>query len=86
MEDKELDIDSREWPAIPEDIASQISDKQLRDMKKAFMLFDSDGGGTISKLELAHVMETLGQEAHSSSLQTLMQNADADGSVLRSFS
>lgn len=48
-----------------------LSDKDIRDMKEAFDLFDADGNGSISVNELYSAMESLGVESKGTVQQVL---------------
>ena len=51
-------------------------DKELRE---AFKVFDKDGNGTISKVELKHLMSNLGQKLSDEELDAMMGEVDTDG-------
>ena len=48
-------------------------------MKEAFALFDTDGDGTISIVELSNVMKSLGRTLSRSRLKEMIAIADTDG-------
>ncbi|KAF7313850.1 Calmodulin-like protein [Mycena chlorophos] len=50
-----------------------------QEFKEAFSLFDKDGDGTITTLELGTVMRSLGQNPTESELQDMINEVDADG-------
>ncbi|KAJ7489346.1 calmodulin 1 [Mycena latifolia] len=49
------------------------------EFKEAFSLFDKDGDGTITTLELGTVMRSLGQNPTEGELQDMINEVDADG-------
>ena len=49
------------------------------EFRDAFSLFDKDGDGTISRLELGVVMKQLGEEISSHELNEMLQEVDEDG-------
>lgn len=51
----------------------------LTEFREAFMLFDKDGDGSITKEELGRVMRSLGQFAREEELQQMLHDVDIDG-------
>lgn len=49
------------------------------ELKEAFVLFDKDGGGTISSSELGTVMRSLGQNPTDEELREMIDEVDEDG-------
>ena len=49
------------------------------EFKEAFDIFDENKDGKISKLELRHSMQKLGQSVDEEELNAMMKSADADG-------
>lgn len=49
------------------------------ELQEAFRLYDKDGDGTISTVELATVMRNLGQFPSSDELQQMIDEIDIDG-------
>ncbi|KAJ7841041.1 calmodulin [Mycena olivaceomarginata] len=49
------------------------------EFKEAFSLFDKDGDGTITTLELGTVMRSLGQNPTEGELQDMINEVDVDG-------
>ena len=76
-------------------MADQLTEKQIAEFKKAFLHlkqkadfkaflpFDKDGEGTLTKKELGRVMRSLGQKPTEAELQDMMNkfNADGDGAI-----
>jgi len=52
------------------------------EFKEAFSLFDKDGDGTITTKELGTVMRSLGQNPTEAELQDMINEVDADGTVV----
>lgn len=52
------------------------------EFKEAFSLFDKDGDGTITTKELGTVMRSLGQNPTEAELQDMINEVDADGTVI----
>lgn len=59
--------------------ASKLTEEQIEDFKKAFLLFDKDGNGRITADELSDVMQSLGQKPSDSEVEAMIQQADQDG-------
>lgn len=51
----------------------------VAEFREAFMLFDKDGDGSITKEELGRVMRSLGQFAREEELQQMLHDVDIDG-------
>ncbi|XKL64680.1 hypothetical protein PGB90_004766 [Kerria lacca] len=66
-------------------IPAHMSKKQLNEFREAFMLFDKDGDGSITKEELGRVMRSLGQFAREEELQQMLHDVDIDGDGCFSF-
>ena len=49
------------------------------EIKEAFRVFDKDGNGFISKDELKHVMQSLGENLTSEEVEEMIREADIDG-------
>ena len=54
----------------------------ISEFKEAFSLFDKDGDGTITTKELGTVMRSLGQNPTEAELQDMINEVDADGTLL----
>jgi len=68
-------------PALPLEI--DPDERRLQDLRRAFDLFDTDGSGTISPLELARVMRSLGQNPTKQEINEMMSGFDenSDGEI-----
>ncbi|KAJ7267398.1 calmodulin [Mycena rebaudengoi] len=60
-------------------MTDQLSPEQISEFKEAFSLFDKDGDGTITTLELGTVMRSLGQNPTEAELQDMINEVDVDG-------
>lgn len=54
---------------------------QFAELRDAFMVFDKDGDGRITKEELGRVMRSLGQFATEEELQQMLKEIDFDGEL-----
>jgi calmodulin len=79
----EVDFDgtgSIEFPAFLTMMAKKISNLNAEDeIREAFQLFDLDGNGYISRLELKLVMMNLGEKLTDDECDQLVDEADIDG-------
>uniref|UniRef100_A0A1I8J239 EF-hand domain-containing protein n=1 Tax=Macrostomum lignano TaxID=282301 RepID=A0A1I8J239_9PLAT len=50
-----------------------LSEDEIAELREAFLLFDRDGGGTISANELGDVMRSLGQNPSEDEVQRLIR-------------
>merc|ERR1711981_1081214 len=57
---------------------NQLSEKQIAEMREAFDLFDSDGGGTIDINELTTAMTALGFEPKKGEIKKMVDDLDKD--------
>ena len=60
-------------------MAHQLTEEQVAEFEKAFLPFDKDGNGILTKAELGIVMRSLGQNPPEAELQELMNKFDANG-------
>jgi len=58
----------------------KLSDDEMEMCKKAFMMFDKDGSGTIDVKELKAAMNALGQTPSDEELYVMISQVDQDGS------
>ncbi|ORY49126.1 calmodulin [Rhizoclosmatium globosum] len=59
-------------------MADTFTEQQVREFKEAFGLFDKDGDGRITAIELGTVMRSLGQHPTDAELKDLMNEVDED--------
>ena len=67
------------------DLANSLTETQISEFKDAFSLFDRDGDGTITTVELGTVMRSLGQSVTEADLKDMIAEVDADGSGTLDF-
>jgi len=58
----------------------QLSEEEINEFREIFNLVDKDGGGSISKVELAELLDTLGIDATPDEVDQMVAEIDADGS------
>uniref|UniRef100_A0A1I8ICN0 Protein-serine/threonine phosphatase n=2 Tax=Macrostomum lignano TaxID=282301 RepID=A0A1I8ICN0_9PLAT len=63
-----------------------LSEEEIAELHEAFLLFDRDGGGTISANELGDVMRSLGQNPSDEEIKRLIEQVDVDGNGELDFS
>ncbi|KAK3599649.1 hypothetical protein CHS0354_029110 [Potamilus streckersoni] len=56
-----------------------LTEEQVEEFREAFRLFDPDGDGTITSLELGMVMRVIGQNPTEAELQDMINEVDQDG-------
>merc|ERR1712238_486424 len=56
-----------------------LSDDEVADLKEAFSMFDIDGDGTITIVELKEVMKSLGQNPTEKELKQMIKSVDDNG-------
>ena len=54
----------------------RLSPEEISEFREIFSLVDKDGGGTISKVELGELMETLGIEATAEDIEHMITEID----------
>src|ERR1041384_6329202 len=57
-----------------------LTEDEILEIKEAFDLFDTDGGGSIDPKELKTAMVSLGFEAKNQTIYQMISDLDADGS------
>lgn len=62
-----------------------MTEEQLNEFREAFALYDKDGDGTITTLELGKVMRSLGQNPSVEELQNMINEIDQDGNGIIDF-
>ena len=60
-------------------MAEELNEEQIAEFKEAFSLFDKDGSGSISAVELGTVMRSLGQNPTEAELQDMINEVDTGG-------
>ena len=55
-----------------------LSEQEIANMKREFLSFDSDGDGTISAEELAHVLRSFGDEVSEAEVRKVIDTFDID--------
>jgi len=59
---------------------NSYSEEQLAELKEAFSLFDKNGDGTISAVELGAIMQSLGQKPTAAELRDMIHEVDTNNS------
>ncbi|XP_064621365.1 calmodulin-A-like isoform X3 [Lineus longissimus] len=62
-----------------------LSEAQVTEYREAFRLFDKDGDGHITTVELGTVMKSLGQSPSEKELQDMINEVDSDGNGTLDF-
>jgi len=62
-----------------------LTEEEINEFREIFNLVDKDGGGTISKDELAELMDTLGIEATAEEIELMISEIDSSGDGLIDF-
>ena len=61
-------------------MAKKLKDSDSEDeLREAFRVFDRDGNGFISAVELRHVMTNLGEKLTDEEVDEMIREADLDG-------
>ena len=58
--------------------STQVSTEQIEELKETFALFDKDGDGCITSVELGHVMRSLGQSPSEQELVDMINEVRGD--------
>ena len=58
---------------------TSLTEEQTAEYREAFALFDKNGDGTITVVELGTVMRQMGQNPTEAELQDMINEVDADG-------
>ncbi|KAJ6551371.1 calmodulin-like protein 12-like protein [Mycena capillaripes] len=66
-------------------MADQLSEEQISEFKEAFSLFDTDGDGTITAMELGTIMRSLGQNPTEAELRDMINEIDSDANCVIDF-
>ena len=59
--------------------AGFFTEQEVDDLREAFNLFDTDGGGSISNAEIWTIMQSLGQKPTAEEVQAMVDDFDEDG-------
>ncbi|XP_064621364.1 calmodulin-A-like isoform X2 [Lineus longissimus] len=76
---------------VPTEVMSEsgttiaLSEAQVTEYREAFRLFDKDGDGHITTVELGTVMKSLGQSPSEKELQDMINEVDSDGNGTLDF-
>jgi calmodulin len=54
----------------------KLSEEEIAEFREIFNLVDKDGGGSISKVELAELMDTLGIDAEPEEIEHMIAEID----------
>jgi len=57
----------------------RLTAEEISEFREIFNLVDKDGGGTITKIELADLMDTLGIDATPDEIDMMISEIDQDG-------
>merc|ERR1712224_782116 len=57
----------------------RLTEEQISEFKKAFLLFEKDGDGTIAIKDLGMLMRSLGQNPTETKLRDMIDKAEAEG-------
>ena len=80
-QDGDGEIDYDEFVAL----RRKLKGDEKEDLRKAFDVFDQDGNGSISQVELKIVLDKIGIEMSETELKRTMSEADTDGDGEISF-
>ena len=72
-----LELKSEEFVKLT--MTDQLSEKQIDNYKQAFVLFDKDNNSSISPVDLAAAMKSLGVSPTEYNLQDMINEVDIDG-------
>ena len=67
------------------ELRRKLKGDEKEDLRKAFNVFDQDGNGSISQVELKIVLDKIGIEMSETELKRTMSEADTDGDGEISF-
>ncbi len=63
----------------------KLTEKQVKEFRDAFRLFDKDGDGAITTKEIGTVMRSLGQDPSEGELEEMVREVDVDGNGIVEF-
>ena len=62
-----------------------LTEKEISDLRENFQKFDTNGDGDIDIVELAKILDIVGEEYDQNSLNKMISTADKDGDGKMSF-
>lgn len=82
---REVDADGNESIDFAEFVTLMVRKMKARDrdaeLRAIFELFDEDGSGTISALEIAQIMRNLGEKVTDEEVKTMIRAVDRNGNM-----
>ena len=61
-----------------------LSDKQIKQMRDAFLLFDKDGDGVVTTEEITSILTSMGKDTEEEMVKKVIAPFDADGRYILS--
>lgn len=58
-----------------------ISDKQIKQLRDTFLLFDKDGDGVLTTSEIGDILTSMGKRMDEEKINDVMKPFDADGEL-----
>jgi Ca2+-binding EF-hand superfamily protein len=77
--------DMSESMQLPENLVTKVSAAELKSLRKCFVYFDKDGGGSFTLEELVATMRELRLNPHEDEVKQLVEEADVNGDGEVSF-
>lgn len=65
--------------------SNNLTEKEISDLRENFQKFDTNGDGDIDIVELAKILDIVGEEYDHNSLNKMISTADKDGDGKMSF-
>ena len=66
-------------------MANNLTERQVAEFKKAFLLLDKDGDAAITRKELDTILRTFGENPTENELREMINEADCNGSGIIKF-
>ena len=63
----------------------QLSPEEIAEFRAIFNLVDKDGGGSITKVELAELMDTLGIDASAEEIDMMISEIDQGKDIIPTY-